>query len=290
MDVVARCAGIVIVALVVAEVFQDLFHPTGSGTLSDWLGRHLFDLFRHRPAMLPLAGPFTLVLTIITWVALLVLGFALIMYGSVPDGFRTSVMEIPPGTHRFGTALYFSAQTLTTLAFGDISANSPGMRVAAALEGLIGFAVLTASVSSIVLLYPALARMRLLARGVGHIANAEDDLGVTMARAGSAMFHANLARDVTNTRIDLIHFPLIYYFASGNREASLPLALIQLRRMVREGLAPDVEPQVRLAAAALDRAVGDLADVLAVRFLHMDSHDRDALFAAFAHHHLVDAR
>jgi hypothetical protein len=288
MDIVAAVAGMMLVGLVVWEVFNDLFHPTNSGALSDWLGRRLFNLFRRTKTMLPLAGPLALVSTIATWVSLLMLGFACIFYGSVPAGFRTSTAEVPQVTHRFATALYVSAQTLTTLAFGDVVGFSGLMRAAAAIEGLIGFGVLTASVSSIVLMYPALSRMRLLARGVTHIAAAERSAAVRMARTGSDLIHANLARDVTNTRIDLIHFPILYYFTTVHREGSVAFALPHLVRFAREGQQADVSAHVRLAAASLDRALDDLADVLAVRFLEMDGKDRDAVFAAFARDHAVE--
>src|SRR3954453_16158957 len=151
MNAATAAAGVLVVALVVMEGFYDLFHPTNSGALSDWLARHLFNLLRRTTSLLPLAGSLSLVLTIATWTLLLMLGFALIFYGSVPEGFRTSTATLPPQSHRFLTAFYFSAQTLTTLAFGDIVANATAMRAAATLEGLIGFAVVTASMSSIVL-------------------------------------------------------------------------------------------------------------------------------------------
>ena len=288
MDIVAAVVGMMLVVLVVWEVFNDIFHPTNSGALSDWLGRRLFNLFRRTKTMLPVAGPLALVSTIAVWVSLLMLGFACIFYGSVPAGFRTSTAEFPQVTHRFATALYVSAQTLTTLAFGDVVAFSGPMRAAAALEGLIGFGVVTASVSTIVLIYPALSRMRLLARGVTHIVAAERTTGLQMARTGSDLIHANLARDVTNTRIDLIHFPILYYFTSVHREGSVAFALPHLVRFAREGQQADVPAHVRLAAAALDRALDDLADALAERFVKTDRKDRAAAFAAFARDHAVE--
>jgi hypothetical protein len=64
MDALAACGGVVLISLVVMEVFKDLFHPTNSGALSEWLGRRLFNLFRRKIWLLPLAGLLTLVFTI----------------------------------------------------------------------------------------------------------------------------------------------------------------------------------------------------------------------------------
>src|SRR4051812_18243723 len=290
MAALTACAGVLLIALVVTEVFSDLFHPTNSGALSDWIGRHLFNLLRRTRSMLPLAGPLAMVTTIAVWTVLLVIGFALVFYGSVPLGFRTSTGAVPPSDHRFGTALYLSAQTLTTLAFGDIVGNTLSMRVAATLEGLIGFAVVTASVSSIVLIYPALSRMRLLARGVQHLTDAAGRTGVSVTDDGGEVLLANLARDVTNTRIDLIHFPLIYYFASHEPRAALAFAVDDLVRLSRKGMASDRTPMVRLTATALDHALNDLARALAKRFLDMPHDDRDAVFGAFARDHAIERR
>jgi hypothetical protein len=289
IDAVAAGTGLVIVAAVGGEVFNDLFHPTNSGALSDWLGRTFFNLFRPHRAWLPLAGPISMVAVIAVWVVLLVVGFALIFYGGVPFGFRTSVMEAPTAAHRMLTAFYFSAQTLTTLAFGDLVAYTPWLQFMATLEGLVGFAVLTASVSSIVLIYPALARQRLLARGVAHVLDAERRTGVALLETKSDLIVADFARDVTNARIDLIHFPIVYYFAAPERQASLAFAAPHLSRFARDGQAAEIPAHVRLACAALDSALDDFARALAPRFLDADPGDRDGVFRAYAHDHRIDA-
>ena len=163
------------------------------------------------------------------------------------------------------------------------------MRFIAGSEALIGFGLLTASLSSVVLLYPALSRMRLLALGVAYLAAAERRTGVAIAGGSADALLAGLARDVTNARIDLVHFPITYYFAFGERRASISYALPELARLAGEGLASGAPAPTRLAAAALDTALTDLATLLAERFLHMPATDRDAVFRAVARAHAIDA-
>ena len=287
LDELIACFGALLIIGVIWEVFRDLFHPANGGALSDWVGRNLFRLLR-RIRMQPAAGPLTLVSVIASWVLLLGLGFALIYNLGYPEHFRTSSGAVPPSSPGFVSALYFSFETLVTLGYGDIVPNSTTMRLIAASEALIGFGLLTASLSSIVLLYPALSRVRLLARGVFHLVEAERRTGVAITGGASDGLLAGLARDVTNARIDLVHFPITYYFATGEPQASSAYSLPQLARVAREGLSPDAPPQTQLAAGALDSALTDLARLLAERFLNMESTDRDAVFRALARDHAID--
>jgi hypothetical protein len=280
--------GLIIIAVTVSEVFKDLFHPTSCGALSDWLGRHIFSLLRRRPRSLPLAGPLTLLLVIGAWVFLLVLGFALVYYGNFPHAFRTSTGQIPPRSPQFLTSLYFSFETLVTLGYGDLIPQTTVMRFASSSEALIGFGLLTASVSSVVLLYPALSRMRLLARGVAHLVAAERATGISLLDTHSDLILANLARDVTHTRIDLMHFPLLYYVAPTEKDASVAHWMPQLVRLAHAGLSETLPNHVRFAAAALDGALDDLAAILAERFVGTRFPDREAVFLAFAQDHAID--
>lgn len=282
VNLLAACGGVLIIGAVVVEVFKDLFQPSDSGALSDWVGRRLFNLLRRRRSILPLAGPLALVAVIGSWVVLLVLGFALVYYVGFPEQFQTSTGTIPPPSPRYLSAVYLSFETLITLGYGDIVPHTMIMRFVATTESLIGFALLTASVSSIVLIYPALSRTRLLARAISHTVDAEHTTGLLTADSGSDAVLAAFARDVSLIRIDLVHFPLIYYFAPNDDRASIACWMADLTRMAREALERHAPHHVRLSAGALDKALDDLAALLARRFVPMDPADREAVFRAFA--------
>jgi len=287
MEAALAALGAVIVAAILWEVFNDLFHPAGTGALADWLGRHLFNAFKHASRFLPLSGPVTLITTIGIWVAGLVVGFALIYLHSFPADFRTSTGAMPPPGSRFASVLYFSFETLITLGYGDLVPQSAMTRVLSNIEALVGFGLLTASVSSIVLIYPALARMRLLARGVSHLTGAERDVGRAVVACESDVVLNSLARDVTHTRIDLLHFPVVYFFTSNDRNAAIAFWTADLVRFALDAQAPQRPASVRHGGAVLDRALHDLAAILDERFLHTGSGSRERIFEAFARDHLV---
>jgi hypothetical protein len=111
--------------------------------------------------------------------------------------------------------------------------------------------------------------------------------GLSLAASGAADIFAELARQVTNGRIDLIHFPVTYYFVIKDRSASFAHWSFQLVRFANEGVS-DTHGPVRISAAALDCALTELAALYAEKFLHIKADDRNAVFAALAKDHLID--
>jgi hypothetical protein len=277
--------GILIIAFTLREIFQDLFLPGGSGSLSDFVARNVYRLFRRRRSLLPAAGPLAVVLVILCWVLLIGVGFALIYWDSFPNEVHVASGKSVAEERGLWPALYLSFEVLTTLGLGDVAPKPTWLRMLVSLEALIGFSILTASVSSIVLLYPALARMRTLARRTWTLAEAERRTEVAVVSGNAEILLGALALEVIETRVDLIHFPLLYYFHSDNRAASLREAIPHLVRFAEQGSRRNDADRVRLAAAALRVALDDLADLLGRRFVDADPGDPEAVFRAFAEDH-----
>jgi hypothetical protein len=290
MDVVLVVTGLALVGIVLRDVFNDLLHPGGTSALSDWIGRGLFTMLRRDRGWLPLAGPVTVVTVIGAWVAALVLGFALVYLPAYPRQFQTSTGGMPPGSPRFAPVLYFSFETLVTLGYGDLVPRNGVTRGLATVEALVGFGLLTASVSAVVLLYPALSRIRLLALSVSHVVSAEQKTGVRLAESPSDGVLNGLARDVTHARIDLVHFPVVYYFAAHEPEASLASWTVELSRLAREARAAGRPAHIRAAGAALDDALDGLAAILEQHVPGTAGSDRRRVFRAFAEDHRVESR
>ena len=103
--------------------------------------------------------------------------------------------------------------TLATLGFGDIVPTTEWLRVAVPLEAMLGFVLLTAAVTWVLQVYPALMRRRALAIRLSllHRADAarvlaEED--VPMA----ANLLEDLAGEVVQARVDLTQYAETYYF------------------------------------------------------------------------------
>jgi hypothetical protein len=271
--------GACVILLTLREVYRDLFHPTASGSLSDIVAKLTFNTFRHVPQLLSDAGPISIVLVIFIWAMSVAIGFALIYWAMPPQYFK--VQAGPPSG--FLPMLYFSLEVLTTLGLGDYAALPAWLRLLATMEALIGFAVLTASVSSIVLIHQSLARIRTLGRklSVAQRAGVEFDLPFS-SDAGSSL--SEFAAEVVRTRVDLIHFPLVYYFYSEHEHSSLPAALPIALRVAHQGLSSS-ETETRRSAALLFVALRDLAETLQHRFIPASTADCETVFKAYAEHH-----
>ncbi len=278
--------GVLVIGFALREVFKDLFQPSAAGDLSSSIGKALFRIARHMPSVLPMIGPVSVLVVIFCWIVLLALGFGLIYWAGFPDKFQVS----PPATEsdrRFLTALYFSCQTLTTLGRGDIVPKPGWTQWATIAEALLGLSLLTASISWFVLLYPALGRLRTLARRASILARAGESTGIDVVGKEAESMLAELAQGVIRMRVDFVHFPVIYYFYSRSEDSSLPRALKLLVEYSELGIKEGNTEQVRFASATLDAALDDLAQLLAQKFLHMEPSDKRAVFRAYAEDHLL---
>jgi hypothetical protein len=278
--------GVAIVLFTVREMFDDLFHPTQSGAFSEWIACRLFRLYRRWPSMLPTSGPLSIALVIGAWAMLLATGFALIYWATFPADYTVAPGASLAGPARWWWSFYYSLEMMTTLGLGDIRPNPTWLKLLSAFHTLIGFSFVTASITWIVLVFPALRRMRTLARKATTLNDAEERTGVPVVSTGMHVVLAGLAEQVIQARVDLVHFPILFYFYAADPRASLPCALFPLMRFAKEGVEAGRDDLVRLAATGLSIALDDLADLIGDR---LDCEDRspDVVFKKFAELHTV---
>src|SRR3954465_3743867 len=112
--------------------------------------------------------------------------------------------------------------TLGTLGFGDIVPTEEWLRIAVPVQALLGFALLTAAVTWVLQIYPALPRRRSLAIRLSLLRRADavrvlSEEDVPMA----ANLLEDLAGEVVQARVDLTQYAETYYFRDGEASASL---------------------------------------------------------------------
>lgn len=291
--VLSTTGGVVLVLAMLRDIFHELLHPVGSGTLSRSLQRLVWRVARHfarrRRGILLLAGPTTLVVILMVWGLVLVVGWALIFWPFLPDHFRFASPLTPSGS--FSDALYFSALALTTLGFGDVTPTTTVLRLLVTIEAAVGFALLTAGISWILSIYPVLSRRRALAQGVTQLTRAQRDTGCTVfdadpTVAASVLF--DLATALGRVRTDLMQSGISYYFADRDAPMALPLMLPHLARLAAAG-AGEAEQRnmtVRLAAASLRVAVGAYASSIGRDHLRVEECVTDEILVRYASDHL----
>jgi hypothetical protein len=283
-------AGLVLAAL--RDIFQQLFRPSGAGSLSRFLMRAVWRMFRrlghHKPAVFALVGPAVLLTIISAWILLLVTGWALIILPRLPGGFLLQTGLDPTFQNDLVAAFYVSMVTLATLGYGDIVPRDEPLRVLLPLEALIGFALVTAAISWVLSIYPALSRRRSLAHEITLLSEAESETGIDVTRTDPEAASRRLdsfASQLVSVRGDLLQFPVTYYFYTGDERTALPARLPMLARLARRGAGARA-PAVRLGAAALRGAVQDFSETLASHFLGGTASSTGEVLAAYARDHL----
>lgn len=277
--------GIVVAAVGLNDVFQTLLHPSGRGRLSRlvvtsvwWVSRNL----RRKPGSF--TGPLAVVSVIGTWALLQTVGWALIYYPHIPQGFSYAPGLDESRYADIAEAFYVSLVTLGTLGYGDVVAVDAWLRLASPLQAITGFALLTAAVSWFMQIYPALARRRSLAirlhllRRVGY---ASQLAGVDSA-IGSQLLET-LGTDIIQVRVDLTQNAETYYFPEAQAEASLPAMIFYAVELCEKARVSE-RPDIRLGGLVMSEALDDLAEYMSGKFIAKGDTTKE-VFMSFASDH-----
>ena len=86
--------GTLIIAVTVRDVFHQLVHPQGRGSISSVIMKRVWIWFRwiskYKSKYLALAGPIAFASVMLSWFSLLSVGWALIYFPQLPEGFNLS--------------------------------------------------------------------------------------------------------------------------------------------------------------------------------------------------------
>jgi hypothetical protein len=274
------------VVAVVRDVFHTLFHPIGHGSIAPLVMKSVWWLLRLFPSnrrIASLTGPLGIAMVVLTWGAIAIVGWAMLYLAHMPDGFAYSSELSPSQRHDIFDSLYLSLVTIGTLGFGDIVPTAPFVRLIAPLEALFGFMLLTAAVSWVLQIYPALHRRRVLALQLSTLRQARRDNPDLGMDSIPVEILTGLADAVVEARNDFTQYGATYYFRDLEADASLAFSLEYATDLAREAAASE-QPQTRLAGAMLSAAVDSLAGLLDEEFLQLGG-DTDAVIKAYAQDH-----
>ena len=276
--------GLVLIGVALRDIFDVLFHHEGPASLSRAVTRAVWRALRRaadvRPGLFGLAGPFGLVATIAMWAILLLVGWALLIWPHLAS-FEDAAGR--PADGGFWEALYLSGGVLSTMGFGDVTPVDQWLRVLSPLEALLGFGLLTASVTWLFAVHPAVQRRRALAYELWLLKEASDgdDAPVTDGR----MFMELTSRIVAVER-DIVSIPASYFFRDPDERLLLSAQLPFLREVVSHAVATDEDKAAAQHARALSIAIDDLLLTIAHRLHGADGIEADEAMRLFARDHL----
>ncbi len=238
--------GVAIILVVLRDLFHQLLHPHGTGTLTRVVTRLVWSVAGQRSALRPVAGPLAVGCVLATWFAVLVLGWTLALEPVI----RTHFTYGPGIPNRAAVidAFYVSFVGTATLGYGDIVPSTTVTRLLVPFQAVFGFVLLTAGMTWILSIYSPLVRRRALARNIS-LALATDSLSGTPA--------IELSRDFEMVATDLAMFPSTLFFHDGDPTSSLPYQASQLLHALTED---GGDTGIRMLRSSLDRFAGALTD------------------------------
>ncbi|NGO70023.1 potassium channel family protein [Streptomyces boncukensis] len=286
MEWLVSLFGAALVVITLRDLFHTLWHPTRRGGLSRVVMTALWRLSRplrtRSGHVAGLAGPLAVVSVVGLWAGTIILGWAIVYWPHMPDSFAFA-NELRASEHTgLLDSLYLSMVHVSTLGLGDIAPTEEWLRIAAPLEALVGFVLLTATVSWVLEIYPALARRKALALRLAVLLRT-DRRERPSGEVLTASLLEGLAADVLRVRIDFTQYAEAYYFHDGEDETSLAVVSGYACELARRGAAAS-DADVRRAADVLSEALDDLATVLDQRFLHTGGSAAE-VFGAYAADH-----
>lgn len=279
-------AGFLLVAVVVRDVFHTLFHPIGHGSIAPQVMKlvwWMLRLFRADRRISAMTGPLGIACVVLAWGVIAVVGWALLYLAQMPDGFAYSSELNPAERHDIFDSLYLSLVTIGTLGFGDIVPATPFLRLIVPLEALFGFMLLTAAVSWVLQIYPALHRRRVVALQLSTLREARranPDLDIDSVPTDVL---TRLADAIMEVRNDFTQYGATYYFRDVELDASLASSLVYATELASEAES-SAYPQTRLAGALVTAAVESLTGLLNDEFLGLDG-DTAAVIRGYAEDH-----
>ncbi len=293
MILLATLAGVGLIVIALRDIFQTLFHPSGKGGISRMLAHAGWQAFRRialrHPTALQLAGPVGFLVTIASWIALLVVGWALVYWPRLPGGFTFDPGMDPSANTGFIDALYLSVVSLSTLGYGDITPDAQWLRIFSPLQALTGFGLLTASITWLLSIFPALSQRRSLADEVALVREMEAKAGISITRLDAdttQQMLGELTSQLVTVRSDLIKFPSAYYFHGRDEQTDLPAQMPYLLELAERAGDTDCPPGVRARAAKLRGAIDEFSTTIASRFLGLSSASTEEVLEAYARDHL----
>ncbi|MFF9868158.1 potassium channel family protein [Streptomyces sp. NPDC013953] len=269
--------GFALAMLALRDVFHTLWHPTRHGGLSRGVMTAAWRLSARygRRRAVGLAGPLGMVTVVALWAVTIIAAWALMYWPHLPHGFSFATGLAPAEHAGFLDAVYISIVTMATLGLGDIAPTDAWLRILGPMEAVVGFALLTATVTWVLGIYPALARRRATALRISQLRRAGLS-GQQWYTPTATTALQSLAADLAHVCVDFRQYAESYYFHDGDVSTSLAANITYLAAVVDH--VPDgAGEEPRLVKEILRVSLDDLAVTLDERFLHTGGTTRHVL-------------
>jgi hypothetical protein len=223
-----------------------------------------------RESFLGYFGPLSLILLLVLWALALILGFALLQYGT---GHRVLLGNEPI---TFWLLLYHSGETFFTLGYGDITPTSAIARALAVFEAGMGFAFLGVVIGYLPVVYGSFNSRELEISLLDSRAGSPPSAMELLRRLGCCPDQTvldQILRDWEKWSADLLSsqlsYPVLSFFRSQHSNQSWLGALtlmLDVTSLVMTGVDGLRDEQAKLTFAMARHAAVDLAQVVNAKY------------------------
>lgn len=255
MEWLLGVAGVLLILVGLVDVFFTVLHYDGFGFLSSRIYGKLFETIRfatrplsgqYRALGLSTAAPLMVPVTIIVWISLVALGYALVYYAGMDQKTFAFGSDLQPSLQN---AIYVSGVSISTLGFGDLTPIHFFYQALTVSEALIGFGILTLAITYVLGIYGVLQQLGVLSAGLYHQAqDTSDPLSILVPHFPNGQHRGlethlmSLHRGLVEIYEGIRRYPIVYYYHSRRAYRSLPYTLHMLGGMaaaLRWGLPED---------------------------------------------------
>ncbi len=277
--------GMLLVAAAMHDLFHTLFHPTDQGSISEFITLRVWRMFRrYAPKERLMVGPLNFLIVILFWTASVVIGFAMIYRPFLPNRFIVAPGMDPARIDSMMASLNLSLSSLITVSTG-LRTDAAFLQFLMGIEAVLGFAILTASISWLLSVYPVIEHRRSLAHEISLLHYAETTVQPLEQLEDTDLndlFFA-FAAEVSTIRTELSQFPISYYFQESDSKTPLSPALYYLAQVAQD--ISGTKRSAAISATVLGGAIDDLLEIVEDKYLPTVSPDRWGTLAEFLADH-----
>jgi hypothetical protein len=255
MDVLWRVLGVILLLMVLQDIFQTVLFPaSGRGVMRKPITEAVWKTFRvlarvarrHQRNVLAYCGPIQIAALIGAWMAMLILGWALIYQPAFGHGIRASSGSTDTS---WPAAIYYSGFLVTTLGTGDIVPKSGLWRLLSIGETAMGFAAISMIITYFLSVYTNLTTRNAFAQGLHHRTEDTDDAAHLVRHLVNAADLPDAREELSTISISLRHmyqshrsYPVLRYFHYREPYYALPTIVrvtLDCTALIKSALDPE---------------------------------------------------
>ena len=238
---IQQISGILIVLLILLDVFLTvLYARMGSGLVSPQLARMVWRVFRvvarcvphYRDRIASFCGPVILVLLVLTWIAGLTLGNALLFHPVLGSAIRSSSGKTPTD---FVSALYAGGSSISIVGSGGFSPQVPRYRLIYLFNSIVGLSVTSLTLTYLMQIYSQLQQRNTFALKVYLATRKTGDAAALVAgmAPGGDWSHGTsalweMAAGIAATKEAHHFYPVLFYMRFAEHYYSLSFSTLIL--------------------------------------------------------------